>query len=295
MKLILFLLIIGLVLFQNTPLVLAESIKLNEFYSAGSTNPETGPDWVEIYNEGTDIALYQLLDSDNHPKSLTSANCNGNFCTVDWSNLLNNNGDAVKLILISSGEVVDQVTYGTPGDITPPLTGQSGGRSLDGEGGWILFSTPTKGSTNNSSTPIPTSTPTLTPTPQPTPTPTSTPTPISTPTPTKTTPTRTPTPVNPTSTKAPTPTTKIPSPSSAPTHSKESSPEATSDIEIPQSIKEASVLGATSDQSSPSPSPSLSQSSSLASPFSKLLAGAGIAVTVLGGILFATFIAQRRR
>ncbi|RJP46440.1 MAG: hypothetical protein C4584_01580 [Armatimonadetes bacterium] len=173
-----FLIFVTFFFISTTTLASADTITLNEFYSAGSTSASTGPDWVEIYNDGSDISLYQLLDDGDHSKNLSNASCNDNFCTIDWSNLLNNTGDTIKLVLISSGEILDQVTYSTSGDIPAPSTGQSAGRDPDGTGSWVIFSTPSKGSSNNSS-----STPTFTPSPIPTNTPT--PTALPSPTPTR--------------------------------------------------------------------------------------------------------------
>lgn len=179
--------------FLSSP-IFASSIKINEFYSIGGG---TDPDWVEIYFDGVNASLYQLSDAlGTSPKSLSTANCSGNFCTIDWSNRLNNDGDTIKLTATSSGEIVDQIIYGDTKDIPAPKTGQSAGRRTDGTGEWVIFSSHSKGYSNNSSIPVPSSTPNPTdePTPTSTPTSTKTPTPTSTPTPTKTTtPTKTPT------------------------------------------------------------------------------------------------------
>jgi len=180
---------------------------INEF----SSDPGSGGvDWVEIYTNGVDKSLYQTKDSVGNVKNLSEAVCNGNICTVDWSNRLNKDGDTIKLILISSPDSpVDQITYGGSGYVCVPGEGQSIGRvaTLDSPyeptNVWERFSTPSKGQTNNngvvlacpSPTPVPSSTPTNAPdptnTPAPTNTPTSTPKPTSTPTPS---PTKKPTP-----------------------------------------------------------------------------------------------------
>lgn len=164
-KIIIWGLITVIVITLSTKSTFASTIKINEFSSSGSTS--ANPDWVEIYKEDIDISLYQLTDAANNKKDLSGATCNGNFCTIDWYNTLNNSGDTIKLILKSSGQSVDQVIYGSGGDISAPSSGQSAGRNLDGTGGWIIFSTPTKGSTNNTSTSNSTSTSTSTPAPTP--------------------------------------------------------------------------------------------------------------------------------
>lgn len=183
-----------------TPSVFAESIKINEFYSDGSS------DWVEVYNDGADLNLYRLRDSStNNKKDLSEATCNGNFCTIDWDDNLNNGGDTIRLVLISAPDTsLDEISYGDSGTVAAPTSGQSAGRNPDGTGNWTIFLTASKGASNNNSpTPsaTPTSTPTLTPTSTPTPTPTDTPTPTKTPTPTLT---PTPKPPSKTPTKAPT-------------------------------------------------------------------------------------------
>jgi len=167
-------------------------------------------DWVEVFTDGKDINLYQLRDSSGNIKNLSDAVCNGNICTVDWSNRLNKDGDTVKLVLITSPDSpVDQITYGGQGNICIPGAGQSIGRvaTIDSPyeptNLWEKFSTSSKGQTNNygvlspcpSPTPIPTVAPTNAPTNMPTNTPaqTSAPAPTSTPKP-SVTPTKKPTP-----------------------------------------------------------------------------------------------------
>ncbi len=152
--------------FLSTPRIIsAATIKINEFYAAGSTRSNS--DWVEVYNEGFDISLYQLIDAANNKKDLANSSCNGSFCTIDWYNSLNNGGDTIKLVLKASPATsIDEITY--PSNITTPSSGQSAGRNPDGTGGWIIFITPTKGSTNGTSTPTPS--PTSTPAPSSSPT-----------------------------------------------------------------------------------------------------------------------------
>lgn len=176
--------IIFVILFLVTPsITLAATIKLNEFYSAGGTS--SNPDWVEIYSEGENIDLYQLVDDWGNINTLSTVICSGNFCTVNWDSKLNKNEDTIKLVLKSSPEtIIDQVIYGSA-DIPAPTIEQSTGRSIDGAGAWITFATPSKGFANSSSpssapttlpTPIPQSSPTAAPSPTAVPTPSSSPT-----------------------------------------------------------------------------------------------------------------------
>jgi len=153
----------------------AATIKINEFYAAGGSS-SSNPDWVEIYNEGMDISLYQLIDADNHKKDLSGVICTGHFCTVDWYNLLNKDGDIITLTSkLYPDTFIDQVKYGNYGGISAPGNGQSAGRNPDISGDWIITSSSTKGVSNNTSTPTATATPTptITPSPSPAPTPSS--------------------------------------------------------------------------------------------------------------------------
>jgi len=149
---------------------------INEFSS------NTSPDWIEIYNNGTeilDLSLYRIKDLTlNNKLDLSGSLGPGGFAAFDWSNKLNNGGDLIKLILISDESVMDQVSYGDQGGLIAPSSGQSGGRQTDGGSDWVIFTASTKGSINNSSSVFtpPTATPTNTPTPTKSPAPTKTPT-----------------------------------------------------------------------------------------------------------------------
>lgn len=167
------------------------ALYINEFSSNGDS------DWVEIYNSDSssvDLSSYILRDSTDSNKLELSGTINGNgFKSFDWGNKLNNDGDTIKLLIKSDESTVDTVIYGNSGALIAPAAGQTGGRSSDGLGKWVVFNSPTRDASNNSSsvyeTPVPTATQTPTPTPNPTntptPAPTSTPIPSSTPVPTK--------------------------------------------------------------------------------------------------------------
>lgn len=157
---------------------------INEFSSATSNS-----DWVEIYNSDSspvDLSAYILRDSTDSNKLDLSGMINGNsFQVFEWNNKLNNEGDTIKLLKTDETSV-DQVVYGISGSVPAPSGTQTAGRSPDGSQTWVLFANDTKGSSNNSSTVVPTPTPTLVPTNTPTPTPTKAPTSVPTPTPTPT-------------------------------------------------------------------------------------------------------------
>jgi hypothetical protein len=163
-------------------------IKINEVSSSGSD------DWIEVYNtpgDGVDLGKFELRDSsESNSVKLSGVLPGGEFSIIDFSNKLNNSGDKVRLIEISTGDTVEELPYGTEGENPAPGDGYSLARVPDGSDE-ILVATSSKGTTNNNQqifftptpTPSVTPTPTRTPTPIRTPTPTRTPTPIKTPTP----------------------------------------------------------------------------------------------------------------
>lgn len=203
------LLFISSLVIPKTNAVVIGSVVVNEFASNTAD-----PDWVELYNSGEeiiDLSLYRLEDAASNKKNLSGNLGAKSWVAFDWSNKLNNDGDTIFLKKIATEETVDNVKYGADGVVIPPGPLQSAGRQIDGEGPWVIFNTPTKGSANFTAISTPTSTPEPTATPEeptvtPTPPPASTPTiePTSTPTPTIE-PTSTPTPTEtPASTPKPT-------------------------------------------------------------------------------------------
>jgi len=159
------------------------SLYINEFNSSSSS------DWVEIYNSddsSVDLSKYIVRDSSSTNKYELTGSLEGkSFMTFDWGDNLNNTGDTIKLQLKTDDTMIDEVVYGANGTAAPTGS-QTAGRSPDGSANWSLFTSATKGSSNNSSTVVPTPTPSPTPTQSPTNTPTPTPTPTSAPTPTPT-------------------------------------------------------------------------------------------------------------
>ncbi len=155
------------------------AIFINEFSSDSSTED----DWIEIYNSGpnsVDLGKYRLRDDSTSNKLDLEGSINaGNFKVFSWNSKLNKTGDIIKLILIADeNNILDLVGYGDKGtDVAAPNDGQSAGRKSDGSMPWIIFSSPSKESSNATATPAPTPTPSPAPTEKPTPTPTKTPTP----------------------------------------------------------------------------------------------------------------------
>lgn len=165
--------------------------------------------WVELYNKGSEPVNIGgwFIDDDGGTRKFTIpadtiiAPAEFKIFSSSYFNLNTVTADTVKLL--NNSTLIDEYKYDRG-----PGANNSYGRNTDGTGDWVIFNTPTKGSTNNTATPLPS----YTPTPTEEPTPTKTPTPTHTPTPTKT-PTPTPSPKTPTPTKAPTPKpTSIPSP-----------------------------------------------------------------------------------
>jgi hypothetical protein len=164
---------------------------VNEFSSSGST------DWVEIYNDSnTDVSLsdYRLRDSSVTNKlDLTGSIQAKGFAVFDWSDRLNNGGDAIRLLKKSDeSQIEDTIIYGSNDGsvIAAPAAGQYGARKTDGGSEFAVFSSDTRGTVNSNAPQVPTPTPTPTESPKPTPTTKPSPTPTKAPTPT-----RTPTPI----------------------------------------------------------------------------------------------------
>lgn len=255
---------IALIFFFLIPSSVSAAVSINEFVS-DTEGTTADPDWVEIYNSGSesvDLSLYRLRDNTATNKLDLEGTLNaGGYVTFDWTNRLNKDGDVIKLLLISTEEIIDQVGYGDSGsDVSSPVAGQSAGRQPDGTNTWVIFGSLTKGSSNNASIPVPTATPT------PTTEPTNTPTPATANTPT---PTKVPTP-----TKTPTPTLKPKSNSPSPTPT----PKA-------QSSAPTSVLGEKTKTNTPTPTTSSKPQGSSSDNLAKILIGLGVVFLGACGIL----------
>lgn len=167
----------------------AADIVINEFLVDPDSNQ-----WAELYNKGTstiDISGWFIDDSGGSQKFVipSGTSINPSEFKVFESGLFNLNRTSADTIqLLNGSSIEDSYSY-----TTGPGVDKSYGRDNDGIGNWVVFDTPTKGSTNNDSTSVPVPTSTPTPTPTPTPTKTSTPTKAPTKTPTPV-PTKTPTP-----------------------------------------------------------------------------------------------------
>ena len=181
-------------------------VVINEFSSF-----ESSGDWVELYAiEDATISGWILRDTATSkmatiPQGISIGPSNtSRFYTINVGDRLNRDGDVIKLLKQDDSTLVNQISYGTQGEVCVPGQGQSVGRYPDANATIDRFSSPTQGASNNNAVldPCPT------PTPSASPTPTSSTSPSQTPT---STPTKTPTPI-PTPIKTPIPA-KIPSPS----------------------------------------------------------------------------------
>lgn len=130
------------------------TIVLNEI----SPHPAAGEDWVELYNPTStpvDLTNWTLSDSTSSMKTLTGSVPPQGYGVIDVSNRLNNTGDTVTL-KDTSGAVIDTYTYSAD-----PGSGQSWGRSPDGES-WTKINISRGGAntqTSSSPTPEPSSSP----------------------------------------------------------------------------------------------------------------------------------------
>lgn len=139
------------------------ALYINEFVS-DTAGTIADPDWVEIFNNGpdsVDLSLYKFKDGSTNNLTLSGTVSVNEFVTFTWSNKLNKTGDLIKMVLVSDETVViSEVGYGDRGgDLPAPSPGQSGGRQTDGSASWVVFSSPTKNLTNNSSSVAPSPSP----------------------------------------------------------------------------------------------------------------------------------------
>lgn len=149
-------------------------VVINEFVS----NVEIGQkEWVEFYNSSSqEISLsgYTLEERTGTDLSGTSSHSldsvkvppNG-WAIYELSSKLNNDGDI--LTLKNGGQTVDEISYGeaSSSKVEAPQKGQSAGRKVDADSSWVIFTSSTKGSTNNSAqvfvpAPSPSEEPTIT-------------------------------------------------------------------------------------------------------------------------------------
>lgn len=163
----------------------AGEVVINEFL----VDPDS-EQWVELYNKGSgsvDIGGWFIDDSGGTqkftiPTGTTIGPLEFKVFESGFFNLNRTSADTAQLL--NGTTLEDSYSYNSG-----PGVNSTYGRQTDGGSDWVVFNSPTKGSSNNTSQPAPTSTPTPSPTFTPTPTtkPTLTQKPTSTPKPTPTT------------------------------------------------------------------------------------------------------------
>jgi len=149
-------------------------------------SPASSPEWVEIYNDGSDsVSLngYIIYFSSSTDTSQKKIFCSSqlinphSFLIIEISGyFLNNNGDSV--LLEDDGSIIDSISYGSGKTLPKLSSSQSGKRDPDGSENWVVVDSPIKNGDIVSFN-CPTLTPTLTPTPVSTPTLTPVPTQLS--------------------------------------------------------------------------------------------------------------------
>ena len=146
---------------------------INEFSS------NSDPEWIEIYNNTAnviDISGWTLTDGADHVKTISTGSVpvGGYFVFENSAGWLNNSGGDTIFLKNGSGEVVDNINYGS-GSILTPDSDKCSARTPDGASIWTSNLSCSKGGANPQA-PTPTPTPGLTPTPTATPYDTPTPT-----------------------------------------------------------------------------------------------------------------------
>ena len=119
------------------------NIKINEFVP----NPESGDEWIELYNSGSESVLLNdnILCDARSGDSCTILTLSGEIAAHSWKTFyleaskLNNDGDSL-ILKSSSGVVFDEVSYG---GATLPGKAESLARSVDGAGEWKISTSPT--------------------------------------------------------------------------------------------------------------------------------------------------------
>lgn len=178
-------LILFYILLAFSPTIISAQVVINEFSSW-----EKSGDWVELYAyDDTNISGWLLRDSLDTTKIFTLPDNtiigpgSSPYFVAVVGNRLNKDKDTLRLLKSDDKTLIDQIKYGSDGEVCAPQEGQSVGRVNNGNT-IERFSLPTKGASNVGALldpcPIPTSLPTATPQPTYTVAPTPTPKPIST-------------------------------------------------------------------------------------------------------------------
>ena len=138
---------------ESLTITVMPKVVINELAS----KPINESDWVEIYNTGntqSNLSLCKLKDGADNELTLEGILSGKNWKVFEWSNILNNDGDSIKLICNEYES--DKVTYGTQSGNAPvPSDGQSISRITDGldtnndSNDFKIYNNPTKNFTNS--------------------------------------------------------------------------------------------------------------------------------------------------
>src|SRR3989344_1806839 len=138
---------------ESLTITVMPKVVINELAS----KPINESDWVEIYNTGntqSNLSLCKLKDGADNELTLEGILSGKNWKVFELSNILNNDGDSIKLIC--NGDESDKVTYGVQTENAPvPSDGQSIGRITDGldtnndANDFKIYNNPTKNFTNS--------------------------------------------------------------------------------------------------------------------------------------------------
>lgn len=147
-----------LFLIYNPPIYANSHIVINEFVPNVASGEK---EWVEFYNLGSDDQTLSGWFLEERTRSDLSGNAShslesitvpvGGFAVYTFeTNKLNDSGDV--LTLKNGQDQIDQVSYGKAQNpqIDTPDKNQSVGRKTDGSSEWVIFTSSTKGSSNNS-------------------------------------------------------------------------------------------------------------------------------------------------
>lgn len=130
----------------------APGVVMNELM----VHPESGSDWVELYNNGPDADLsgWQLKDTGSTAlKTFSGTLAANSYLVIEVTNRLNNSGDTL-LLVNGAGTTIDSYSYASDPGINKTV-----GRSPNGTGNFGLLTESSKGAQNGSAQALPTSTP----------------------------------------------------------------------------------------------------------------------------------------
>lgn len=118
------------------------------------SNPESGNEWVEIYNPYDNVIPlddWKLTEAGGTSVSLQGLIGEESLIVVEFKNKLNNGGDTV-MLSDPSGAIIDDVRFGAEGSVEAPSKGESIAR--DDQNDFAITLTPTRGEENQINEPV---------------------------------------------------------------------------------------------------------------------------------------------